>query len=221
MSRLLTRALRLMVNVHDVEAEVPPYEYDKFIPTLVKAQFALEEKYKPIHEKNGFPMPLKGSLDDRFVQDHIKHKAWCVIEELAECAEVMKDPETMKFEDIHAQEEFADALHFMLAIMAATSPWRYENPDSVLGYGAHLKMGTNPEYHLGLMCNTLKNKRWKTTHQQTDVVKFIRLRDQALESFLALWSHLTRFWAEDRWEVLHNLYFRKNAVNQFRQRSNY
>jgi dimeric dUTPase (all-alpha-NTP-PPase superfamily) len=69
---------------------------------------------------------------------------------------------------------------------------------------------------LGVMCNTLKNKPWKNTHQLTDVAAFQ--------------SNLRKVWAEFGFllresgftaEGVYDLYIRKNEVNKFRQRSNY
>lgn len=69
---------------------------------------------------------------------------------------------------------------------------------------------------LGEAMNTLKNKPWKQTQMETDVEHYEEEIADAFHFFVEL-CILSGIGAEE----LYNLYFRKNKVNQFRQRSNY
>jgi hypothetical protein len=69
---------------------------------------------------------------------------------------------------------------------------------------------------LGEAANTLKNKPWKNTHMLTDEVHYLEEIIDAVHFFveLLIMSGFTP-------ESLAIMYLNKNAVNHFRQRSNY
>jgi len=69
---------------------------------------------------------------------------------------------------------------------------------------------------LGEAMNTLKNKPWKQSHMLTDVAHY---REEISDSFhffveLCILSGIGPY-------DLYEMYFKKNEVNKFRQRSNY
>jgi len=69
---------------------------------------------------------------------------------------------------------------------------------------------------IGEAMNCLKNKPWKQTQMETDVVHYKEEIVDALHFFIEL-CILSGFDAEE----LCDMYLKKNQVNQFRQRSNY
>jgi len=64
--------------------------------------------------------------------------------------------------------------------------------------------------------NCLKNKPWKNTFVATDKVHFDEELADAVHFFIEL--RITAGWDADKF---FKMYFLKNAINQFRQRSNY
>jgi len=62
----------------------------------------------------------------------------------------------------------------------------------------------------------LKNKYWKTTQMQTDLFHFIEELVDAFHFFVEL-----MIWLDVDARKLRDMYLKKNAVNQFRQRTNY
>ena len=69
---------------------------------------------------------------------------------------------------------------------------------------------------LGEAMNTLKNKPWKQTHLMTDRAHYEEEIADAFHFFveLCILSDIDAY-------KLYDLYFRKNAVNQWRQETNY
>ena len=124
-----------------------------------------------------------------------------------------------------------DALHFMVEqqILAGLSPESYR-PEGLktdllaylMGDGNLYVSGLKPltEYHIiesiGLAMNCLKNKPWKQSQMLTDEDKFYGYMRESLLMLIAVLvgAGLT---AKD----VYGLYFCKNKVNRFRQRSNY
>lgn len=130
-----------------------------------------------------------------------------VIEELCEAQEANDHGN----EDHEAEEEI-DALHFLveLCIVVGIPP---------LGGGPTLP-GMNPEFkhivkHIGLAGNCLKMKPWKQTPHITDQTRYKACIITAAQSLR------TRLESKFNLDEIYLLYFRKNQVNQFRQRSNY
>ena len=69
---------------------------------------------------------------------------------------------------------------------------------------------------IGEAMNCLKNKPWKQTQMLTDRPKFKKYIQEAYSRLLGIF-----FTAGYKMEDIYILYFKKNAVNQFRQRSKY
>lgn len=81
---------------------------------------------------------------------------------------------------------------------------------------------TQSIYYMGMACNQLKNKPWKRTHQETDIKKFNEYFCLGYMCCInAIFSSLTSVSAKDLYSELYLEYFKKHAVNQFRQGSNY
>ena len=122
----------------------------------------------------------------------------------------------------HWEEEFADALHFYLAIAVITGYFPQGLCRTVKDESAvfsHRDITVN----LGLMCNTLKNKRWKLDHKETNIHLFQQKYQDAGQSVMQLWYALNPPFGPDNdpRQKLFGLYFRKSEVNKFRQGSGY
>jgi len=203
-----------LVNINDVDAGENPI---KSISDLFAHQLELYNKYKEIEG-----MDWEGNLVNLHTlegQKWIKDFLWRTTEELGESFEshLIGDLD-------HTIEELADALHFFIevCIISGIEPDTLPSLEEIskAQITSHVKWPMeaywNTTYHLCLVGNTLKNKPWKKHQMKTDVNKFISLMK---ESWIALiecfFSHMVL--PED----IYDYYFRKNAVNQFRQRSNY
>jgi hypothetical protein len=154
-------------------------------------------------------------------QKWLKDMLWRTTEELAESYEAYITEENNK----HTIEELADALHFFVefCILAGITPedlCSIEGLDPELGIAGEQQSIISQYWHatyaLGLIGNTLKNKPWKKHQMKTDVNKFKELTKMAfIELIDCFYIHKMKP------EEIYDFYFRKNAVNQFRQRSNY
>lgn len=222
------------MNVNHVEG-VREYP-DRILHAIFDKQSGVMGKYHEIEKNNGllqtemFPF----NLHDRFCQARIKDFLWRTTEELAESLEVIVCP-SEEFGQDHIIEEIIDALHFHTenCIQCGITA------DDILG-GLTLEQleeeltkdllldADNPQVmqerlflrtivSLGLSGNCLKNKPWKQDHKMTDVLKFKNLMKDAYYGLLVL-----MFIGFDMTiNEVYDMYFRKNEVNKFRQRSGY
>jgi phosphoribosyl-ATP pyrophosphohydrolase len=189
-------------------------------------QRELMKKYHGIEKKNGLLLfdgcPI--DLNDKMGQARIKDFCWRITEELAESAEAWGAGDVL-----HAQEEIADALHFMveLLILSGIEPKdilkstvdgdRMDTWFNTAGSDAHFSLGAfDIIKYLGLAANCLKNKPWKQTHILTDVARYRGNLGTAFCQF----PFLCVFVGMGR-EQMFELYMKKSEVNKFRQRSNY
>jgi len=226
-----------MVNVNDVDA---PEEIPKnILKAIFEKQFALAIKYREIEKMPELLLrDPKDNIDTAEGQRWIKDFAWRVTEEICEAleaknaayekvkAEIHKKEgmdklnayqtqerdvkETEEF--YHYLEEVTDALHFMteLCIIAG---YTWEDFDVPVNYNAR---EMDCVYQLGLAMNCLKNKPWKQTQMLTDRPKFKKYLQKAYARLIGIY-----FTAGYNMDKVYVLYFKKNAVNQFRQRSKY
>lgn len=229
------------MNIDDVkDVEIPK---GCLIQEIFNRQHELAVKYAPIERKNGFYYPELHSpphIDDGIFQTWIKGMLWRTTEEIAEAFEHL--PSLVKWKDRwdedhqvrHFFEELADALHFLvevsifnaLPVASVRDAWEAIEEDTNMkldvGYKQRISqdsiqlLGFQVVVALGLTGNTLKNKPWKTTQMTTDRLKFSMMLLQAWRQFIFLWCYLgcTR-------EDVYTLYMKKNAVNVFRQKTNY
>ena len=72
-------------------------------------------------------------------------------------------------------------------------------------------------YHLNIARNYLKNKPWKRSQMMTDEVRF---QEEIVKAFVSMMGLFKYMGIENANEV-YFIYFKKNLVNQFRQKSNY
>lgn len=197
------------MNINDIDKpdEIP----ENIWPAIFEKQKALLEKYREIEG-----MPTSFNIDTAETQRWIKDFAWRVTEEICEALEAKKngmDDEGIIDEEhyIHYLEELTDALHFIteLTIIAGFDSDILDNP--IMSYNEY-----DIVYYLGLMCNCLKNKPWKQTQMLTDRPKF---KSYLQASFERIWGIFLYNGLENK--DIYTLYFKKNAVNQFRIRSKY
>jgi hypothetical protein len=237
------------MNVNDVstkDIEIPTD--DQVLPAIFGHQYELYLKYKDIERKNGFYKPdfeldttlgvrkAVPNIDDAHYQHWLKDMFWRVTEEIAEAFEPVakytmipqdwaskwdKDPNIQ-----HFYEEIADATHFFVeASLPLIEPAMAElnfktGIDSFIenyGYTPSMKLKAFEFISaMGLAANCLKNKPWKTTQMPTDLGRLNYCVDKAWITFGAFIKSISCTHAS-----LYTLYFKKNQVNQFRQRSNY
>lgn len=217
------------MNVNDFQGN--EFEGDKLVEIFAK-QRALMDKYEQIEEANGLlqTKDIPVNLDDRKGQHRLKDFFWRTTEEVAEALEAFQDGDVT-----HFREELADALHFLVeaCILADFKPipksmHSEEDALEVLFKDTFRAVATSLSatiienaalsfiMSLGLAANCLKNKPWKQSHMQTDKPKFYQRLNKAFEEFISL-CKAAGFTAES----LYDMYFRKNEVNKFRQRSGY
>ena len=203
------------MNVEDVK-DFEEVSVHDILPKIEERQTELMKKYQDIEGLPDWPM----EIDAQDTQIWIKDFLWRTTEELCESREAhILEHET------HKIEELIDAVHFLTEcfILVGMKPsidleilyGNFEN-------GHKSEMGSYESnmgeciYYLGMVGNTLKNKKWKQTHILTDKAKFFKYLDTA-------YYHLLRtiFSCGCTPHDLYNFYFKKSEVNKFRQRSNY
>ena len=177
---------------------------------IFERQLELIHKYHPIESRNGFHIgdgiPL--NLDNKRDQHRLKDMSWRVVEEIAEALDC-----SMEYE--HHVEELIDGLHFLVELMILSGIQH----DEVNMYVNKRKEGESILVpfirELGNAMNCLKNKPWKQTHMLTDAIQYRkRLTNAWYEYMSILHTNLNN-------REIFILYFKKAAVNSFRQRSNY
>lgn len=216
------------MNINDVQpADVIPKD---ILSAIFNAQRALMNKYEEIEKANGLLQTddIPVDLHDRFGQARLKDFAWRTVEELAEALDALCE----KNQD-HFLEELADGLHFIteMSILSGITPqdiideplseWFMMMQTATIPL---LKLeGKSVDYllrhiimDLGMACNQLKNKPWKSTHVLTDIQAYKDWFTSAYKNYLLLFAYV-----DVDAEGMFQLYFRKNKVNQFRQESNY
>jgi hypothetical protein len=237
------------VNVHDfADIKLPAGD---MLELIFNHQRDLMDKYHAIEETNvGHAIPSQcypfnpptpptwffaGALDinDRASQLRMKDFAWRITEELTEATLALgEDDETHYLEDdeTHYLEELIDALHFSveLLILCGIEPEELAaNIDGDIFESAFresrpawiskpLALAYKTVEKLGEAMNRLKLKPWKTTAMLTDEQAF---HVSLTEFFAALIDLLKASGFTARSATV--MYLQKNAVNQFRQRSNY
>lgn len=233
------------MNIKDFEIPVPPG--DK-LQLIFDHQLTLLHKYHDIEEKNlghNIPAFVPLNLHHPASQQRLKDFAWRITEELAEATECLIPVGT---DEVHYLEEMVDALHFTIelnhlsgVISSDLVPHPKDSGDWLEQLWSVLEISdiktwiwagipvTDHAIHpvirmiswitvekLGTAMNCLKNKPWKSTHMPTDVNEYRKKIIEFNHRFFVLlkisgFEPLT----------LTQSYLNKNAVNQFRIRSNY
>jgi len=158
-------------------------------------------------------------VDAKDSQIWIKDFLWRTTEELCESREA-----AIQNHETHKIEELIDAVHFLtecfiLTDLHPTIDLKIMGDNaSKMGseFGTYDKHMAECIYFLGLVGNTLKNKKWKQTAVLTDMSKFHKYLDSAYYHLLSC-----IFACKCTPHDLYNFYFKKSEVNKFRQRSNY
>lgn len=222
------------MNIHDVEN--PSEKPKDMLMAIFARQRELMYKYHVIEVRSGLMQTedCPVNLHDAKGQARLKDFAWRTIEEITEATEALqRHPNDLE----HFYEELVDALHFFVEqqILAGINPEDYSGgcivsaDEDLLEY--HFKQckeiqEDDPQTinelcyqfieYIGCAMNTLKNKPWKQSHMLTDIPMFLQWMYKAFRSYIVLMKYLGLS-AED----VYNLYFRKAAVNSFRQNSAY
>ncbi len=223
------------MNVNDFTPELPPAGTICKLQAIFDLQHQLMEKYAPIEISNGFRKTLPPlNLHLAHHQAEIKDMAWRVTEELAEAHEAyLKMAEGVTEAKIHLVEELSDSLHFIteLCLMVGVTPSMicpgypvdFDLLDVSVAQDRSVVLETDlhssffmPIYQLGLAMNCLKNKPWKMSQMMTDVDYFHKQVVLAYQAMIGLFCYFERDSSQ-----IYDIYFRKNAVNRFRQASNY
>lgn len=203
---------------------------DKLI-AIFNRQKELMNKYHDIEKRSGLlqteDCPI--NLDDKRGQARIKDFSWRVTEEMGEALDSLFHEDNV----LHYQEELIDGLHFLteLTILAGldeTEIFPSKEGEYLESLVHHHKnwfkiretnlqnLVTEFICHLGMMCNTLKNKPWKQSHMRTDKNNFYNLLKEVWKDYVAI-----LVFAEMDAESITEIYLKKSQVNKFRQRSNY
>ena len=208
------------MNIQDAE-DLKDIKEDS-ISFLLDRQRELVEKYKGIEEMPDLPM----DIDTKESQIWVKDFLWRVTEELMEAYEGIDHRD-------HYMEELSDALHFYLEIYILidnrpqfddellnemiTSSVQQGFSEDGMGNTAIMTCMFNIVYHLGLVGNFLRNKKWKQTQVFVDRDRFHDELDAGFHNLIWL---IVRSGIKSKYDLL-NLYYKKFQVNQFRQRSKY
>lgn len=212
--------------MNDFDIEVPPGD---MLKTIFDHQRQLMIKYHPIETANvGHWIPSAEyapyDLQDRACQLQLKSFAWRITEELTEATLALDEKDRT-----HYLEELIDALHFSveLCIMSGVNWTDFESlsgNDTLTVIFAGLSIFVDfkgPAVYavielLGSAMNRLKLKPWKTTGMLTDEKAY---RDDIRDFLFRLIYLLKESGFTARTATA--MYLNKNAVNQFRIRSNY
>ena len=208
------------MNIEDVKSE------DSYPENLLRAIFQkqgeLMEKYHPIEDRNKLlrTKEVPVNLHCKFGQAQLKDFAWRFTEEIGEATEALEiHPDNMS----HFHEELIDALHFLveLCILSDVSPQMIAKDLKDIEFIPFVPQEIGSQVYLPIeelakAMNCLKNKPWKQTHILTDEAKY---KGHILRTF-HLFANVLFSFDLDPWDI-YNIYFKKNEVNKFRQRSHY
>lgn len=210
---------------------------DNYLLSMFKYQAELLEKYKDIEGMPKLPM----SIHTKEAQIWLKDMMWRVVEELGEALEHYQkngfEPNDLFYEEI------TDAIHFQLEIPLlimplGMNPIEFTGITEMFGTSNVMELICNNEEGLlehevgditkiegwigmicgsiGMMGNTLKNKKWKQSEVMADEEMFFTYYRKSTIQLLAFINQFG-FNPGD----IYNLYFKKYNVNKFRQDSNY
>jgi len=206
------------MNIQDV-VDVP--DSMQFLRDIFKTQEDLAIKYKDIEGIPDWPFDINNYEHQAWIKDFL----WRSTEEVAEALEALE----LGHKE-HYLEELSDALHFIveaLILAGVDSKHRFSNLEEMVNNikGTITEKSTDHSInegsldyikHLGLVGNTLKNKKWKKTQVLTDYNKFEHIANKSFTKLIVLFV-ISGCEAKDIYE----LYYKKSQVNKFRQNTNY
>lgn len=197
---------------------------------IFTAQRNLMAKFHAIEAANGFRVEssIPVDLDDPHDQLRLKEFAWRVTEEIGETIVAMSHGTTSE----KYREEVSDVLHFLVEMLIVagitpnmimqTSEGRLEKVFGMIRdiHGPDTVTEPLDSFWLYVIValtqamNELKNRPWKQSRKPTNQTEFRHQMVHVFYQFISacIASGLT---ADD----LHEMYFKKNAVNQHRQAS--
>jgi len=219
-----------MVNVNEIE-EIKEYPED-LLGSIFEKQQELANKYVEIEGMGNLLDKTETNLDTKVGQMWIKDFLYRTIEEVGESYEVIFAHGIRPFErlseeeEIHYAEELIDGLHFLVELCIIAGIKKNDIAENLNHLGDHYEDGMesndfkrrhwNIVYYLTLAGNKLRNKKWKQTEVLTDRPIF---KNNILNAFESLITALRAVGYNS--QDIYSLYFKKNKVNQFRQRSKY
>lgn len=237
------------MNVTDVDKHHLEPNVDS-LAAIFERQRELAAKYHDIERRAGTGIGLLGdrpfNIHELRSQEVCKNFAWRVTEEITEATLALAEHDDSADNDnavpIHAWEEAADALHFLIELYihvgitpeeirrrcnvpspapeGSTFEWLWGSVPVLTDEDAHGSSVWESAYELietlGAAMNCLKQKPWKQTHVLTDVERFTDLLASAIPAYIefAMAIGMTR-------DDVVDMYFRKSVVNSFRIRSKY
>ena len=222
------------MNVEDYQIEIPTGDKLRII---FNHQRELMNKYHAIEEQvvgHSCPSapsdfgPHCGPLDihSRSAQLRFKDFAWRITEELTEATLALNEP-TM----IHYHEELIDALHFSVELLIMSGMKEEDFGLNSVGmdlfdslfydaqacfFRSQKEAAFEAIESLGEAMNRLKLKPWKQTAVLTDLAEYHKSLKRFFHRLVRL-LHFSGFNAKTATQM----YLNKNAVNQFRIRTNY
>ena len=220
-----------MVSVLEI---ANPEEIPKdILGAIFEKQEKLAQKYVEIEGMGDLLEKTKTNLDTTEGQVWLKDFIYRAIEEVGESFEVIADMEKSETSwdnlndslKIHYAEEIIDALHFFVELCIIAGIKRDFFGDlEFLGHIEHKSTIPNAfrlrhwafVESMTMMGNTLRNKKWKQTNILTDRKKFESWLMASMDNLLRI-VRAVGYTDQD----IYMLYFKKNSVNQFRQRSKY
>jgi len=213
------------MNINDMKVPEDFVFPDDLLSEIFKAQASLAKKYSEIEGHSGWPCE---NIDSKETQRHIRDYAWRCVEELTE----MRQAEKTGAVEEHGFEELGDALHF-LTEMCLIFDYDYhrlcpnrDDPMSEIFKTKRLSLYVGDSFYessvgkfieeLGWAINFLKNKAWKQTMVPTDIKSFVEQIDVVWNYFaqIAIVRNINE-------KGLYLLYFKKEKVNRWRQKTNY
>ena len=196
-----------IVNIKNFKSGAIPKNISRSIHAK---QAKLMEKYKEIEKMPDWPININLSAHQSIIKDFKQR----ISEEMAEGYEAY-----LNHDKEHFYEELIDGLHFAteLNLLVGRNSKSFESFDRI-----HPLKDTMEKnmwmvvYKYGLLMNMLKNKPWKQSQVRTDEKRFFALLKECYETYIALLK-TCGMTPQD----IYIYYYKKNKVNQFRQRSKY
>tara|TARA_Y100000816_G_C26094848_1_gene579155 strand:+ start:1529 stop:2158 length:630 start_codon:yes stop_codon:yes gene_type:complete len=209
------------MNIKDVQDVTEYPEPEDIIPNIFKMQHHLMHKeggYDQIESMIGLKQTEDVPVDiqSKQGQARLKDFSWRTTEELTEAMESYRNEKKDGRE--HTLEEVVDALHFFveLCILSGWETFPDECIDVTPTEDVYKYVFLAPVYPLGIACNLLKNKAWKKTQMETDVNRYHEQLRIATRELLGVFGYFDQSLRD-----IYNIYYKKNKVNLFRQKSNY
>ncbi len=198
------------------------HAYSRFhLKEIFNTQHELALKYKEIEGMPDWPFDINSVEGQIWIKDFL----WRIVEEVAEALEVIDEQDLFL-------EELSDALHFLVEAMIISGiesrvkfldlelmikdisyrhvPGGKKNLDQIRETALEMIIA------LGLVGNTLKNKKWKKTKVNTDYSLFEQRLYSAFHKLIQLF-YLCDCNADD----IYNIYHKKSNINKARQKNNY